>query len=213
MSNANDLKIAALAQTGASNREIAAVLGRALTSSEQIQIDRARALTRIKRAVSKSNGAKAGADRVSEFKSRNSMVSLPSLTDEQQAERERLEADPRAWLKFFLAEVYTKPFAKLHDELIDRSIEASRGGGRFCVAGERGIGKSAILMGLILYLVFKGEQEFPICLPWDAKALKRAFRFWRAALCFNMRLMEYYPEFCAPFQHSRGISQKLTATW
>jgi hypothetical protein len=45
------------------------------------------------------------------------------------------------------------------------------------------------------------------------KAMKRAFRFWKTALCFNTDLDADYPEFTAPFWHSRGIAQKLPASW
>jgi hypothetical protein len=67
---------------------------------------------------------------------------------------------------------------------------------------------------MMMYLVLTGRQHYPVCVPWADKALKRAFRFWKNALCFNDRLGEDYPEFCAPFRHSRGVPQRvMTTTW
>jgi hypothetical protein len=88
-------------------------------------------------------------------------------------------------------------------------LHASDTRGRFAVVAERGIGKSSLLWGLILFLKLTGRQNFPVCLPWSAQPMKRAFRFWRTALCFNKRLAADYPEFAAPFAHCRGIAQRL----
>jgi hypothetical protein len=73
---------------------------------------------------------------------------------------------------------------------------------------------SAILWGMILYLALSGRQRYPVCVPWADKALKRAFRFWKNALCYNDALGADYPEFCAPFRHSRGVPQRvMTCCW
>lgn len=130
------------------------------------------------------------------------------------ARRARLDADPVAWLGWYLAGTYTRPFERPHLEIVDGVVRAHESRGRFVVAAERGIGKSAILWGMILYLAFSGRQRYPVCVPWADKALKRAFRFWKNALCFNDRLGADYPEFCAPFRHSRGVAQRvMTTTW
>ena len=130
------------------------------------------------------------------------------------AERKRLESDPVKWLKHYLGATYTRPFETPHLQIIDDAMQAHRTGGRFVVAAERGIGKSATLWGIVLYLALSGQQHFPICVPWADKALKRAFRFWKMALCFNDTLGADYPEFCDPFRHAKGISQRvMTTTW
>lgn len=113
-----------------------------------------------------------------------------------------------------MPEAFSRPFEKLHVAILDGALHASKTGGRFAVAGERGIGKSTELWGIVLMLAMTGVQPFPVCLPWDVKALKRAFRFWKMALCFNDRLSDDYPEICAPFQHSKGVSQRIaSAVW
>ena len=130
------------------------------------------------------------------------------------ARRKRLEADPVKWLKWYLAETYTRPFEKPHFEIIRGAINAHETGGRFAVAAERGAGKSAILWGMILYFAMTGKQRYPVCVPWADKALKRAFRFWKNALCFNTRLAADYPEYCQPFEYAKGIAQRVPCvTW
>ena len=128
--------------------------------------------------------------------------------------RARMEADPVAWLKYYMASTFTRPFERPHLEIVAGVMRAHETQGRFVVAAERGIGKSAILWGMILHLALSGKQHYPVCVPWADKPLKRAFRFWKAALCFNDRIGEDYPDYCAPFRHARGVPQRvMTTTW
>lgn len=126
--------------------------------------------------------------------------------------RDRLETDPVAWLRHYLGATYSREFERPHLEIIRGAMHAHETGGRFCVAAERGIGKSAVLWGLILYLQLSGRERFPVCIPWSSPALRRAFRFWKNALCFNARLLADYPEVCGPFSHSKGVPQRVLAS-
>ena len=123
--------------------------------------------------------------------------------------RTRLEADPAEWLRWYLAGTYTRPFESPHLAIIRGTIDTDARAGRTAIAAERGIGKSAIAWGLVLHLKLTGRRKFPVCVPWADKALKRAFRFWKNALCFNDRLLADYPEFCQPFAYAKGIAQKV----
>jgi hypothetical protein len=202
-------QLAALAANGAKDREIAATLGRPMTPDERAAVDRARLLARIKR---KTRGPTSTADRVAKHQALHSLVDWRECEDP--ARRKRLEADPEAWLRWYLAATYRRPFETPHHAIIEGAVKASRTGGRFVVAAERGIGKSSLLWGLVLMFAITGEHPFPALLPWDEKAKKRAFRFWRSALCGNDRLGADYPEICAPFRHSKGVFQRLlSAVW
>ena len=130
------------------------------------------------------------------------------------ARRKRLERYPLRWLKWYLSETYTRRFEKPHKDIVAGAMNAYKDGGRFVVAAERGIGKSVLLWGMILYLALSGKRKYPVCIPWAAPDLKRAFRFWKNALCFNPRIDADYPEFTAPFVHAKGVSQRVaTTTW
>ena len=155
----------------------------------------------------KLHKAKTVADNVAaSVESRNT---IPRRKCANTSRRKRLEANPQEWLRWYLAGTYSRPFEKPHEEIIAGTVEAADTGGRFVVAAERGIGKSAVLWGMILYVKLTGRRRFPVCVPWADKALKRAFRFWKNALCFNARLKADYPEFCDPFAHSKGVAQRV----
>lgn len=152
------------------------------------------------------------ADRQHKFVSEHSQVVWREPVDIDR--RKRLEQVAENWLKHYFPNTYTRPFEKPHKEIIAGALKASATGGRFDVAGERGIGKSAVLWGILLYLAISGQQVFPIYVPWSDKALKRAFRFWKNALCFNRALCDDYPEYCLPFAHAKGIPQRVgNTTW
>ncbi len=200
----------ALAQTRASMGEIRSALGHDPTPAERDTINRGRLVARLKRAQKKERGPMGAADRVARHMAQHSLVAWAECADP--ARRKRLEAVPEKWLKWYCADTFTRPFEKPHHAIIEGAIKASRTGSRFAVVGERGIGKSVLLWGIVLMLSITGEQSFPVCLPWDKGAVKRAFRFWKNALCSNDRILADYPEICAPFRHSKGISQRLAST-
>jgi len=201
-------QIAALAHTGALDREIGTALGRALTPAEREVVDRARLVWRLKKkrdAADKNDAA----DRMRAFRERGATV--PRRACKHPRLRAAREANCPRWLRYYLAAAYFRPFEKPHKEIIRGALTASKTGGRFVVAAERGIGKSAILWGVVLYLGLTGKQPFPVCVPWAVPALKAAMRFWKNALCFNAELDADYPEYTAPFRHSKGVAQRVSA--
>jgi len=203
-------QLSALARTGAGNNEIEAILKRAMTPDERQVVLAARAMWKADRAVKRSKAKLSSSDRHTKITNERSMVDRIPCADP--ARRAKLEADPVRWLKHYLSATFTRPFETPHLQIIDGTMEAHRTGGRFAVAAERGIGKSTVLWGMVLYLALTGQQRYPICVPWADKALKRAFRFWKMALCFNDRIGEDYPEACAPFRHARGVAQRVQTT-
>ena len=149
-------------------------------------------------------------DRKRDIKDVRGLVQYRECADP--ARRAALEADRPAWLRHYFPDVFSRPFERPHLAIIEGSTQAIQTGGRFAVAAERGIGKSVIEWGLALCDAFTGASPFPAYIPWQASAVKRAFRFWKMALCFNADLLADYPEICAPFAHSRGVSQRLQST-
>lgn len=205
-------RIIILAASGVSIRQAEATIGRRMTDAERTAWDRAQVKRKLEIAAKKTRGPVSGSDRKHNSTSQHSRVKWVECADP--ARRKRLEASPVKWLKYYCHQAFSRPFDKPHTAIIDGAMTASETGGRFAVAAERGIGKSTILWAIILMLALAGIQPFPVCVPWASSALKRAFRFWRAQLCFNDRLGEDYPEICAPFRHAKGSSQKLAhTTW
>jgi len=164
-----------------------------------------------KRGVGRpATGHESAADRMAATVARRQLVDRLPCADP--ARRAKLEADPVAWLRWYCEQTFTRKMERPHLEIIAGVMRAHEGSTRFVVAAERGIGKSSLLWAMILYLSLSGRHRFPVCVPWADKALKRAFRFWKMALCFNDRLGADYPEYCAPFRHSKGVPQRVAST-
>lgn len=207
MPNLTPDQLSALARTGALNREIEASLGRDMTEDERGIVDRARMMWRLSREAKRHKAKLGSSDRHTAGDRILSRVDLPPCAGPER--RARLESDPVAWLKYYMAGTFTRPFERPHTEIVAGVMQAHETQGRFVVAAERGIGKSSLLWAMILYLAMSGKQRYPVCVPWADKALKRAFRFWKSALCFNDVLRADYGEFCEPFSKSRGVAQRV----
>jgi len=152
------------------------------------------------------------ADRVAAHVARRGMVERGECEDPKR--RARLEKDDEAWLKWYCPETYYLPFERPHKAIIDGARNAIETNGDFAVAAERGIGKSAILYGVVFKLAITGEQAFPVYIPWGEKDKAQGFDFWLDCLTTNQRLIADYPEVCQPFQHADGVSQRIsTTTW
>ena len=161
------------------------------------------------RGVTKRTMSHTSAQRMQASRERAATVDRRVCADP--GRRAKYEKSCPRWLRHYLAGAYFRPFEKPHKEIINGALTASETGGRFVVAAERGIGKSAILWGVVLYLGVTGKQPFPVCVPWADKALKAAMRFWKNALCFNDLLDADYPEYTAPFRHAKGVAQRVSA--
>jgi len=156
-----------------------------------------------------SGNAMTVAERVAKHVAKHSLVERRECANKSR--RTRMEKDPAKWLRYYLAESFDIAFDKPHREIIAGAMRAHETGGRFAVAAERGIGKSTLLSGLVLFLALSGKRRFPVYLPWKAKDMRTGLQFWRTALAFNERLDADYPEYTAPFVHARGMTQRMPA--
>lgn len=157
--------------------------------------------------------AQTTADRVHAHVARHSLVER-GVECEDWPRRRRLEKDQAKWLRWYLPEAYSRPFDQPHIEIIHGVMRAHETGGRFAVAAERGIGKSAVMYGMVIYLALTGLRRFPVYLPWSASPMKRGLVFWKSALSFNPRLLADYRWHCAPFAHAKGYANRMqTLRW
>jgi hypothetical protein len=208
-----DLKrIGVMAIAGATRVELEAYLGRPLADAELAYYRQMRVRAKVQRAKRKAEGPASVDERVAKIRNRHR--SIPRLTCADPKRRARYEADPAKWLRYYLPSAFTNAFQKPHLAIIDGALNAQESRGRFAVAAERGIGKSTVLWGLVLFLILSGRERFPVCIGWQQSSSGRALRFWRSALAFNPRLAADYPEYAQPFTWAKGSSFKLaTAIW
>ena len=162
--------------------------------------------------IKQKRGVVCVADRVAAHVARRSAVTRLKCQDPKR--RARLEKNPAKWLKWYMASTYPRPWDKPHLVILKGIMDASNNLERLCIAAERGLGKSAVMGGAMLMLKLTGRQIFPVIICYEKKTQKQTFKLWRNALCFNPRLLADYPEYCAPFAHSRGVPQRVnSATW
>lgn len=121
------------------------------------------------------------------------------------------ENDPIAWLLAYMPGAYPLEFGNLHHEIVRSVVYAIEHGGNVAIAAPRGSGKSTLVNGLVLWALLTGRTLFPVVVPWDDKAKKRALRLWSQELCFNERIHRDYADATDVFRRSRGIANRLTA--
>lgn len=127
--------------------------------------------------------------------------------------RKRLERDPAAWLRWYLAAAFPLPFGKVHKDIIGAAVRAIATGAGMAVAAPRGTGKTSVLFGVALWALLSGQCRFPVVAGWSHQAARRMLRKWIAALAENERLQADYPDACAPFELSTHANRLKGCGW
>jgi hypothetical protein len=208
-------KLAALASTGAPNRQIEAALGRKMTEAERATVDRQRLTDKLRRRVKKDAGPKSKSSMMDAKRKRERLIEYECSTPPEDARRRRLEKDPAKWLAYYCEDRFPLPFGTVHKEIITACIRAMTQGTSITVAAPRGFGKTAVVWGMALYGVLTGLCRFPVVIGWKASAGAELLDQWLQALSNNERLAAAYPCQCRPFQDStasnrlKGILRKI----
>jgi hypothetical protein len=119
--------------------------------------------------------------------------------------------DPIKWLLAYLPFAFPLPFGQVHFDIAKEFCYVIDNGGNVPIAAPRGTGKSTLVNGLVLWSLMEQLTPFPVVIPWDDRAKKRALRFWANELCFNTRLARDYDHITRPFVESRGVANRLAA--
>ena len=127
--------------------------------------------------------------------------------------RRRLEANPRAWLRWYLAAAFPLPWGPVHRDMIRAAVRAIRTGAGMAVAAPRGTGKSTVLWGVALWALLSGACRFPVVAGWSHAAARRALRKWLQALADNERIRADYPEACQPFEIATHANRLKALAW
>lgn len=196
----SDVRVHALALTGNSNLEIAAVLGRPLTPEEKDVARRARVQRRLERAQPRP-------DKVTRFRQRDRVIPYVTPSPAIRAVRTRKEKDVAEWLRYYLPDRFPLPFGKGHFRIIEAAERARANGLSITVAAPRGEGKTSVLWGICLYWVLTGQARFPMMIGWTHEASKGAIDQWITELSQNERLRAAYPCVCDVFAHSTAATR------
>ena len=123
------------------------------------------------------------------------------------------EADPLAWLAYYLAPVYPLAWGSTHREMVAAAVRAIRTGHGMTVAAPRGEGKSSVLWGVGLWAIASGACRFPVVAAYKQTASKRMLIRWLDALASNKRLQEDYGDLCEPFKKTTHAIRLRLLTW
>ena len=135
-------------------------------------------------------------------------LDIPPLPPEKIAYRDKLEADPIAWIDFFLADEFQNP--RTPDQLaqIQAILNAVDTAADQAIAAERGGGKTTNVMGGVIYLVTVGKVDFVVIIGATAATGSQVLANVKAQYEENDRLLEYYPEVCVAIRDAAPSPQK-----
>ncbi len=137
-----------------------------------------------------------------EQRSEAARITIPDVVDPQR--RERCLLDAELFLKTYFARRYGRPFGKHHQQMIDAILSKAKHGGRQAIAAPRGVGKSELVKGLLVFLTLSGLVRFPLPIASTAKFAGNIYSDFRKKLATNDMLLQDFPEVCSPVRDLDG---------
>jgi len=200
-------QIQRLSVSGASNREIVAVIGREMTSEERQIVDKSRVYGRLQASKRRSLDKPSDASRKRTSRNLDRLKPYRTPSPEAIERRTRLEADSPAWLLYYMPDKFYCPFGQDQLDLIEAIDRAMRTGTSVTAALPRASGKTAILMGSAFKGGMAGVCRFAVVIGWKRDAGMELLDQWLTALAENERIAEDYPCVCDPFQDSTASNR------
>ncbi len=114
------------------------------------------------------------------------------------ARRTALEADPFAWLQWYLPDVFCDPFCQHHNEMILAIERAVLYAGDQAIAAPRGEGKSTVAECVALRNILRGRVKFVVLFAATASDAANSLGSIKQCLAKSERLRDDYPEVCIP---------------
>lgn len=122
--------------------------------------------------------------------------------------REDLLQDPEAFLKFFLADRFFRPFSEAQRETIREVEVAVNLGSDEIFTAPRGDWKTETVKGLTLYLMCKGALKFPVLIGATGGDAGLKYNDVKRQFEKNDLLADYFPEICDPIRALDSSPQK-----
>lgn len=140
------------------------------------------------------------------------LIAIPSLSDEDRAERERREADDELWLQSYWSAFSPDPFYSPEPQqrqMIRDFASLLADGGDRATAASRGEGKTTLAIALTLKAILQGGgKDLWIILGATAKNAADILDTIRTAVGENDELLKYYPEVCVPVRALENTVQR-----
>lgn len=164
--------------------------------------ERATIIGRLLRTTETPNERDKDVKRKREKRTEAARIEIPDVVNPQR--RDRCLKDPELFLKTYFADKYTRPFGKHHHQMIDTIVNRAKYGGRQAIAAPRGCGKSELVKGMLVYLVFAGLVRFPMPVAATTPHAGNLYEDFRKKLATNELLLADFPEVCAPIRDLEG---------
>lgn len=133
-------------------------------------------------------------------------IVIPECVDP--VRRERALRDPELFLKTYFADLYWRPFETCHYKMMDAIYNRAKYGGRQAIAAPRGIGKSELVKGMLMFLVLAGLVRFPLPVAATGNHAKNIYKDFRKKIATSDLLLEDFPEVCYPVRALDGAPQR-----
>ncbi len=133
-------------------------------------------------------------------------VQIPPCED--LARRLEIEADDRAWLRYYCPELFWYPFTEQQREIIQAIRNAIVEGGDQAIAASRGEGKSKLAERLLLKYALQGVITFPVLFAATGSAAQDSLQSIAAEVKTNDRIAADYPEVCTPVRALEGVANR-----
>lgn len=126
------------------------------------------------------------------------IVVIPALSAERRLERERLEADDCAWLRFFFPVLFWYEWQPQQREMIEAIRHAIVKGDDQALAASRGEGKTKIAERLLLKYSLQGAIKLSVLFAATGSGAEDSLDAIKGEIEENDKLAEFYPEVCVP---------------
>lgn len=209
-------EIAALAYGGATNREIGAALGRAMSADERAVADRARLKRKAERVQKRKPGAQ-GYDDYKEVQRKRAAAKSQSgrhcgeIPDRVNDPRRRRCAENfRAFCEEYFAATFCLAFSDDHLRVIEKIETSVLRGGLFAVAMPRGSGKSSLTETACLWAMLYGHRDFVCLIGSDEAHAANMLDSIKTELEGNEEIAGDFPEIIVPIRALDGIVNRCS---
>ena len=140
------------------------------------------------------------------LRSEAARIEIPPVKNPKR--REQALADPRKFLLTYFPERYTRKFSRLHEVMIETIYERAKTGGRQAIAAPRGVGKTELVKGMLVYLILAELVRFPLVIAATSELAGRIYKDFRTKLSTSELLLADFPEVCHPVRELDGAPQR-----
>lgn len=122
--------------------------------------------------------------------------------------RKNYERDIVRWLRYYFADVFTRPPTPQQIQMAQSILHAATHGGDQSIAAPRGEGKTTITECVVVYCVLTNLLTFPLILAATGPDAERILGNIKSHFEDNDRLHEDYCEVCGPIRELDGLPNR-----